>query len=117
MADRVTVMEDGVTAGTHSTARDTTETLIELMVDERMESQYARPPGRGGRRRPRGRKPKGGEATEKRVESSRARYGWPVATILGANRSRRPVGSQTVTRRPCSNDSTIALARWSARRP
>jgi rhamnose transport system ATP-binding protein len=41
MADRVTVMKDGVTAGTHSTAGATTESLIELMVGRRMESQYA----------------------------------------------------------------------------
>ncbi len=41
MADRVTVMKDGVTAGTHGTEGTTTERLIELMVGRRMESQYA----------------------------------------------------------------------------
>jgi len=48
MADRVTVMKDGVTAGTHSAAGATTETLIELMVGRRMESQYARSAAEAG---------------------------------------------------------------------
>lgn len=42
MADRVTVLKDGRSAGTHVTAGASAEQLIELMVGRRMESQYIR---------------------------------------------------------------------------
>ena len=58
MADRVTVMRDGVTAGTHSTEGATTDGLIELMVGERMASQWVETLRDPRRRRPRGARPR-----------------------------------------------------------